>query len=89
MEISPPFLYIGRPRLCILQAAFDDGKAMPRKTRINMAWKVDGSHVYPTNDLREHSVNGCWCRPTDDDGIVVHNSLDARELFERGERKPS
>jgi hypothetical protein len=38
-----------------------------------MAWKVDGTHVYPVND----------------NGIVVHNSLDGREMYERGERKPS
>jgi len=54
-----------------------------------MAWKVDGNHVYPVNDLREHSVAGCWCRPTDDDGIMVHNSLDRREIYERGEMKCS
>jgi hypothetical protein len=54
-----------------------------------MAWKVDGNHVYPVNDLREHSVAACWCRPADDDGIMVHNSLDGRELYERGERKVS
>ena len=45
-----------------------------------MAWKVDGTHVYPVNDLREHSVMDCWCGPIDDDGIVAHNSLDGREM---------
>ena len=45
-----------------------------------MAWKVDGTHVYPVNDLREHSITDCWCSPIDDDGIVVHNSLDGREM---------
>jgi len=54
-----------------------------------MAWKVDGTHVYPVNDLREHSVTDCWCGPVDDDGIVVHNSRDGREMYERGERKVS
>jgi hypothetical protein len=54
-----------------------------------MAWKVDGTHLYPVNDLREHSVTDCWCGPVDDDGIVVHNSLDGREMYERGERKTS
>ncbi len=54
-----------------------------------MAWKVDGNHVVPVDDLREHSVTRCWCRPVDDDGVVVHNSLDGRELYERGDRKPS
>jgi hypothetical protein len=54
-----------------------------------MAWKVHGTHVYPVNDLREHSPADCWCEPYDDDGITVHNSLDGRELYERGEKKPS
>jgi hypothetical protein len=53
----------------------------------NMAWKVEGNQVYPINDLREHSLVRCWCRPSDDDGIIVHNSLDRRELYENGERK--
>ena len=52
-------------------------------------WRVRGNHVYPADDLRNHSLTNCWCRPTDDDGIMVHNSLDGRELYERGERKPS
>lgn len=43
-------------------------------------------HVVPLNDLREHIVDPaveCWCRPTMDEfGVVVHNSLDRRELYE-------
>jgi hypothetical protein len=54
-----------------------------------MVWKVDGNHVYPVDDLREHAVTDCWCGPVDDDGIVIHNSLDGREMYERGERKRS
>jgi len=54
-----------------------------------MAWKVDGTYVYPVNYLREHAVTDCWCSPVDDDGIVVHNSLDGREMYERGDRKVS
>jgi hypothetical protein len=47
-------------------------------------------HVWPLDDLRPHlSAFHCWCRPFDDEGVWVHNSLDQRELFERGERKPS
>jgi hypothetical protein len=48
-------------------------------------------HVLPVNDLREH-VEGtlCWCRPRveEEDGgtVVIHNSMDGRELIERGER---
>lgn len=51
------------------------------------------THVYPLNDLREHETEGvdCWCNPeVDDDGqLITHNSLDGREKFETGERKPS
>ena len=54
-----------------------------------MAWRVQENHVYPLSDLREHSLRNCWCRPIDDDGIMVHNSLDGRELYECGERKRS
>jgi hypothetical protein len=31
----------------------------------------------------------CWCRPEDDDGVIVHNSMDGREKYETGERKAS
>jgi len=53
------------------------------------AWKVQGNHVLPASDLRAHSLTDCWCRPVEDDGVIVHNSLDQRELYERGERKMS
>ena len=46
-------------------------------------------HVYPTNDLREHVLDmACWCHPRDDDGVIVHNSMDQRKTYEQG-RKPS
>jgi hypothetical protein len=62
---------------------------MNGKTNTQMVWKVHGNHVYPVDDLREHSVKDCWCGPLDDDGIVIHNSLDGREMYECGERKMS
>lgn len=47
-------------------------------------------HVVPCNDLRAHVEVGvaCWCHPTVEveDGVVVHNALDQRELVETGER---
>ena len=44
-------------------------------------------HVIPVNDLRPHAqAPDCWCRPTDDEGVWVHHSLDQREAFENGER---
>ena len=43
-------------------------------------------HVVPVNDLRDHVTSvDCWCCPIDDDGIIVHNSLDGREKYENGE----
>lgn len=42
------------------------------------------------HDLREHEANGsCWCKPTLDDGVWLHHSMDGRESFETGERQPS
>lgn len=52
----------------------------------------DKYHVFPIDDLKEHTVEGmgCWCHPVeDDDGVIVHNAMDGREAFETGERKPS
>ena len=50
-------------------------------------------HVIPLDDLREHDCNpDCWCHPTPDDEdpqVWVHHSMDGREAFETGERKPS
>jgi len=45
------------------------------------------NHVLPVDDLREHCMKNCWCRPTEDEGVVVHNSVDGREFYERGERR--
>ena len=47
-------------------------------------------HVVPENDLRPHIETGtdCWCKPRVEkhpghDVVVVHNSMDGRELVER------
>ena len=49
-------------------------------------------HVMPIGDLREHeSSKNCWCKPVQDDesdDVFVHHSMDEREKFETGERKP-
>lgn len=43
-------------------------------------------HVAPIDDLLDHQLSrSCWCKPLDDEGIVVHNSADCREDVE-GER---
>ena len=41
-------------------------------------------HVYPLNDLKEHNTesSNCWCNPRIEDGVMIHNSLDRREVFE-------
>lgn len=52
----------------------------------------DAFHVYPVNDWREHDITpGCWCRPAQDEesGVYIHHSMDGREDFEEGRRKPS
>jgi hypothetical protein len=64
-------------------------KSMRNSPPPDMEWKVVGNHVLPVDDLREHSMVDCWCRPFDDEGAIIHNSLDHREFYERGERKPS
>lgn len=51
---------------------------------------LDPYHVVPINDLREHILSkDCWCNPFDDEGVFVHHSMDQREKYETGERKPS
>ena len=50
-------------------------------------------HVVPLGDLREHeSSKDCWCKPVQDDesdDVFVHHSMDGREKYETGERKPA
>lgn len=60
-----------------------------------MSWAVISSqsgmaHIVPNDDLRPHVADECcWCTPDEDDGVMVHGSLDQRELYERGGRLPS
>lgn len=54
--------------------------------------EADGPyHVIPIWDMRNHTVSeACWCRPQrNEEGTLVHNSMDRREEYERGERKAS
>jgi amidophosphoribosyltransferase len=45
-------------------------------------------HFMPTDDLRPHEFDSCWCKPRIEDGyIYVHSALDEREKHESGERK--
>lgn len=63
-----------------------------------MMWRSEvgggeSAQVYPVDDLKEHVVSGrvCWCEPEYDVvyDVVIHNSMDQREKFETGKRKPS
>lgn len=63
-------------------------------TRTEHGWRVLKAgrlpHVVPVDDLRPHDANAsCWCRPTKDDGVWIHHSIDRREEYERGERRPT
>lgn len=51
--------------------------------------------IYPIQDLRKHDLlsRHCWCEPEieryDDEGTIIkHRSLDRREDYEEGWRKP-
>ena len=49
-------------------------------------------HVMPVDDLRPHVFHRCWCNPVrddEDDNIIIHNSMDQRECYERGEKVKS
>jgi hypothetical protein len=44
-------------------------------------------HVVPLRDLRPHMQHDCWCKPgasTNDDSVILHNSMDQREAHEQG-----
>jgi hypothetical protein len=50
--------------------------------------------VIPDDDLYPHEFLNCKCHPfvtddKDDDEVLVHNSFDGRENFERKDRLPS
>lgn len=59
--------------------------------KIAAGWMVlvcdSGTQVFPLDDLRPHLHDSpCWCDPTDDDGVLVHHSMDRREEFEEGRK---
>lgn len=73
--------------VCAASAAMPENKgASPVDDIAPESW-----HVIPRGDLREHtSLQTCWCKPVEDEpGRWIHNSMDGREQFETGERKPS
>jgi len=47
-------------------------------------------HAIPIDDLRPHDeTEACWCAPFADREVIVHNSMDLREKYERGELRPA
>jgi hypothetical protein len=59
-------------------------------TVYNSTSEGDPIEVAPNDDLMPHiSGAGCWCKPFWDEEILVHNAMDERERYERGERKVS
>lgn len=46
----------------------------------------DNYHVMPIKDWKEHiDSQDCWCKPSrslKDDNVIIHNSLDGREVAE-------
>jgi hypothetical protein len=71
----------------------DDGPDLGGWIHIYVQGRPSGDvHLVPLDDLRTHDEECCWCRPRDEtlsDGSVltIHNSLDGREAYERGELK--
>jgi hypothetical protein len=52
-----------------------------------IGWESDKCHIVPIDDLKPHSTDSdkpCWCHPTDWIDVLVHNSMDRRELYEMG-----
>lgn len=51
-----------------------------------MSWSVyeyaGTVQVVPNNDLKKHSLDDCFCKPTYKDGVHIHHSLDGREALE-------
>lgn len=63
-------------------------------TFVKVFYTYNEGHVVPLDDLRPHSLcEHCWCKPLldisgTDDPIYIHNSMDGREDYETGKRKP-
>ena len=51
-------------------------------------WEVTpDAQVIPRDDLKPHTQDlACWCKPTVDEGVTIHHSLDQRETYEQGRK---
>ncbi len=49
-----------------------------------MSWDASRHAIWPVDDLRPHEPRNpnCWCKPTLQHGLLVHNSMDGREKHE-------
>ena len=51
-------------------------------------WKIEKvdriKHIIPVGEL--HSSDDCPCMPEIDEDLVIHNSFDKREEYERGRK---
>ena len=43
-------------------------------------------HIYPLNDIEEHEIETndivCKCGPVLEDGVIIHNAFDGRDIIE-------
>jgi hypothetical protein len=56
------------------------------------AWQIKANqllHVLPIDDYKPHFEEDCWCNPIEDEGIIIHNSMDKREEYENNKKKSS
>lgn len=65
---------------------------MKDEPKFHTGWGCDSTEVWPINDTKQHKLTAdvrmneeCWCNPFYDEyGILIHNSDDKREEYERG-----
>ena len=49
-------------------------------------WVSFPPHVFPLNDTRAHIADDCWCEPKHRGRLIIHQSQDRREEYERGRK---
>lgn len=55
----------------------------------NVMWFKNDLHVVPKNDVRQHRLFGCWCKPRFEESrlalspVWIHNAADRREAQEK------
>lgn len=88
-------VFVGQPNAChsfltngIWHYLEDSGHEYAGRS-LALDWEGETVHVIPIDDLREHDENNdgtCWCKPRieqEENGrVIVHNSMDGREILE-------